>query len=130
MIVYQFAMILTVVSESIGTAALSGKSRFSMSIEPTNSLLLTDYVDQQDGISRRSGGKAMVQNNDIVGVLSYNIFIGIAVATIFGSGFFFDLFWPERHESKGVKLAWKICSVVISFMTLADAIAVTVCFRP
>jgi len=108
MIVYQFAMILTVVSESIGTAALS------------------DYVDQQDGISRRSGGKAMVQNNDIVGVLSYNIFIGIAVATIFGSGFFFDLFWPERHESKGVKLAWKICSVVISFMTLADAIAVTV----
>jgi len=108
MIVYQFAMILTVVSESIGTAALS------------------DYVDQQDGISRRSGGKAMVQNNDIVGVMSYNIFIGIAVATIFGSGFFFDLFWPERHESNGVKLAWKISSVVISFMALADAIAVTV----
>lgn len=108
MIIYQFAMILTVVSESIGTAALS------------------DYVDQQDGISTRSGSKAMVQNNDIIGVMSYNIFIGIAVATIFGSGFFFDLFWPERHESNAVKLAWKICSVVISFMALADAIAVTV----
>jgi len=108
MIVYQLAMILTVVSESVGTAALS------------------DYVDQQDGISTRSGATAMVQNNDIIGVMSYNIFIGIAVATIFGSGFFFDLFWPERQESRAVKTAWKISSVVISFMALADAIAITV----
>ncbi|TAQ86853.1 hypothetical protein B7494_g4817 [Chlorociboria aeruginascens] len=108
MIVYQCAMILLVVSESVGTAALS------------------DYVDQQDGITTRSAGKASVQNNDIVGVLSYNVFVGIAVATIFGSGFFFDLFWAERKESKSVKLAWKICSVLMSIMTLADAIAVTV----
>jgi len=108
MIVYQVAMILCVVSESVGTAALS------------------DYVDQQDGISTRSDGRAMVHNNNIVGILSYNIFIGIAVATIFGSGFFFDLFWPERAESISVKLAWKICSVVVSFMALADAIALTV----
>jgi len=108
MIVYQIAMILCVCSESVGTAALS------------------DYVDQQDGISTRSGAQAEVHNNDIVGILSYNIFVGIAVATIFGSGFFFDLFWPERHESSSVKLAWKICSVVVSFMALADAIALTV----
>ncbi|KAH8599722.1 hypothetical protein B0O99DRAFT_503275 [Bisporella sp. PMI_857] len=108
MIVYQMAMILCVVSESVGTAALS------------------DYVDQQDGISTRTNGQAMVENNDIVGIFSYNIFIGIAVATIFGSGFFFDLFWPERTESPGVKLAWKISSVVICFMALADAIALTV----
>jgi SpoU rRNA methylase family enzyme len=126
MIVYQFAMILTVVSESIGTAALSGILYFCLTPRLLSWLPHTDYVDQQDGISTRSKGKAMVQNNDIIGVMSYNIFIGIAVATIFGSGFFFDLFWPERHESKVVKLAWKISSVVISFMTLADAIAVTV----
>lgn len=69
----------------------------------------------------------MVQNNDIVGILSYNIFVGIAVATIFGSGFFFDLFWPERYESPSVKLAWKICSVVVSFMALGCAVALTVC---
>lgn len=61
-----------------------------------------------------------------MGILSFNIFIGIAVATIFGSGFFFDLFWPERAESSGVKLAWKISSIVVSFMALADAIALTV----
>ncbi|KAH9216349.1 hypothetical protein DL95DRAFT_387649 [Leptodontidium sp. 2 PMI_412] len=108
MIVYQIAMIFCVCSESVGTASLS------------------DYVDQQDGISTRSGGRAMVHNNDIVGIFSYNIFVGIAVATIFGSGFFFDLFWPERHESSSVKLAWKICSVVVSFMALADALALTV----
>jgi len=88
-----------------------------------------DYVDQQDGISTRSQGRALVQNNDFVGVASYNIFIGIAVATIFGSGFFFDLFWPERHESESVKLAWKICSVVISIMAFADALAMTVCYK-
>lgn len=93
-------------------------------------VLASDYVDQQDGISTRSGGRAMVHNNDIVGIFSYNIFVGIAVATIFGSGFFFDLFWPERHESSSVKLAWKICSVVVSFMALADALALTVsCFH-
>lgn len=108
MIVYQCAMILCVVSESVGTAALS------------------DYIDQQDGIETRSGHRAHVHNNDFIGIASYNIFIGIAVATIFGSGFFFDLFWPERHENPAVKTAWKISSLVVSFMALADAIALTV----
>jgi len=108
MIVYQVAMILCVVSESVGTAALS------------------DYVDQQDGIYRRSHGQANVHNDDYIGIASYNIWVGIAVATIFGSGFFFDLFWPERHENQAVKIAWKVSSVVVSFMALADAIATTV----
>jgi len=107
MIVYQIAMIMCVISESVGTAALS------------------DYVDQQDGIETRHPG-AHVHNDDFIGIASYNIWVGIAVATIFGSGFFFDLFWPERTESRSVRLAWKICSVVISFMALADAIALTV----
>jgi len=52
------------------------------------------------------------------------------VATIFGSGFFFDLFWPERKESNAVRLAWKISSVVVSIAALADAIALTVCYVP
>jgi hypothetical protein len=89
--------------------------------------LRADYVDQQDGIQRRSNGLAHVHNDDYVGIASYNIFVGIAVATIFGSGFFFDLFWPERTESKSVRLAWKISSLTVSLMALADAIAMTVC---
>ncbi|KFY53377.1 hypothetical protein V496_07639 [Pseudogymnoascus sp. VKM F-4515 (FW-2607)] len=108
MMVYQAAMIFCVVSESVGTVMLSG------------------YVDQQDGISTRSHGQAQVQNDDVVGIASFNIFVGIAVATVFGAAFFFDLFWPERIETKAVRLSWKISAVAVSIMVLADALALTV----
>ena len=71
-------------------------------------------------------GRTQVHNDDFVGTASYNIFVGIYVATIFGSGFFFDLFWPERHESPSVKFAWKVCSVLACVFGLADALALTV----
>ncbi|CAI6333806.1 unnamed protein product [Periconia digitata] len=106
-IVYQIAMICCVVSESLGTAVLS------------------DYIDQQNYVSGNYPG-ATVYNNDFVGVASYNIFVGVYVATIFGSAFFFDLFWPERQESPAVKLAWRICSVLACVFTLASALAYTV----
>jgi len=106
-IVYQCAMICCVVSESLGTAALS------------------DYVDQQDFVERYDG-RARVHNNDFVGAASYNIFVGVFVATIFGAGFFFDLFWPERHESRSVRLAWKICAVLASIMALSTALTITI----
>jgi len=57
---------------------------------------------------------------------SYNIFVGIYVATIFGSAFFFDLFWPERQESKGVKLAWRICSILACVFTFSVALGFTI----
>src|ERR1700733_10244974 len=85
----------------------------------------SDYVKEQTLIQRLHDS-AQVHNDDFVGIASYNIFVGIAVATIFGSGFFFDLFWPERHESKSVRLAWKICSLLVSIIALADALALTV----
>ncbi|MDI1492191.1 MAG: hypothetical protein OHK93_003403 [Ramalina farinacea] len=107
MVVYQIAMILCVCSESVGTAALS------------------EYVDQQEFIARQDH-LAVVYNDDFVGIMSYNIFVGVAVATIFGAAFFFDLFWPERHESPSVHLAWKICAVIMCVMGLADALAMTV----
>ncbi|KAG8845585.1 hypothetical protein FRB96_002338 [Tulasnella sp. 330] len=106
MIVYQIAMILCVCSESVGTAALS------------------DYAGQQQYVAGVNG--ATIYNNDFIGIASYNIFVGIAVATIFGAAFFFDLFWPERHESPAVKISWKISAVVVTIMAFADAIALTV----
>lgn len=106
-IVYQLAMILCVVSESLGTAALS------------------DYVSQQRFIERYDG-RAAVHNDDFVGAASYNIFVGIYVATIFGAGFFFDLIWPERRESRAVRWAWRVCSVLACLFALSSAIAVTV----
>jgi len=48
------------------------------------------------------------------------------VATIFGAAFFFDLFWPDRHESKSVRIAWKACSVLASCFALSSAILLTV----
>lgn len=60
-----------------------------------------------------------------MGIASYNIFVGVYVATIFGSAFFFDLFWPERQESSAVKLVWRICSVLACLFTLSCALAYT-----
>jgi uncharacterized membrane protein len=82
-------------------------------------------VDQQSFVENLNH-LAAVYNDDFVGIASYNIFVGIAVATIFGAAFFFDLFWPERRESRSVRLAWKISAVVVTVMCLADAIAMTV----
>lgn len=91
-------------------------------------LLATDYIDQQNYVAAHNPGPetATVHNNDYIGIASFNIFVGIYVATIFGSAFFFDLFWPERQESPAVKLAWRVCSVLACLMTLACALAYTV----
>ncbi|KAI9374207.1 hypothetical protein BJX61DRAFT_532581 [Aspergillus egyptiacus] len=106
MIVYQLAMILCVCSESVGTAAFSA------------------YLDQQSMIQGQHPG-VKIHNNSFIGAASYNIFVGIAVAFIFGAAFFFDLFWPERHECKHVRVAWKISAVVVTAMMLSSALALT-----
>ncbi|TID24330.1 hypothetical protein E2P81_ATG02631 [Venturia nashicola] len=105
--VYQGAMIFCVVSESLGTDALS------------------NYKDEQKNI-QKAYPNANIANNDIIGSFSYNIFAGVFVATIFGAAFFFDLFWPERMESKPVQLAWKICSILSVLFVLASAINLTI----
>ena len=84
-----------------------------------------DYVDQEDGITSRERFAGEF-NNDFIGIMAYNIFVGVSIATIFGAAFFFDLFWPERHESKSVRLAWKICSVLACILAFGDAVAMTV----
>ena len=85
----------------------------------------TEYVDQQEFLAYLNH-LAVEYNDDFVGIASYNIFVGIAVATIFGAAFFFDLFWPERKESRSVHVAWKICAVMICVMALGDVLALTV----
>ncbi|KAI5923649.1 hypothetical protein F4810DRAFT_710391 [Camillea tinctor] len=111
-IIYQCAMISTVVSEVLGTTAQ------------------LKYVHQQSYIESHSDGKASEYNNDFVRVCTYNIFVGVYVAAIFGAAFFFDLFFPERRETKAVKIAWKVCSVLACAFTLSSAIAMTVIITP
>ncbi|KAJ4511512.1 hypothetical protein HRR83_006779 [Exophiala dermatitidis] len=132
-VVYQIAMIFCVVSESVGTAALSGKSLLpALEEHHEEPMSLTkvlhagaDYVKQQSTIESLHSS-ASVHNDDFVGIASYNIFVGIAVATIFGAAFFFDLFFPERYEPRNIRWAWRISALVVTIMTLADALALTV----
>lgn len=86
---------------------------------------IADYVHQQDEIERLHSSAA-VHNDDFVGIASYNIFVGVAIATIFGAGFFFDLFFPERFEPKNIRWSWRISALVVTLMAFADAIALTV----
>ncbi|KIX08121.1 uncharacterized protein Z518_02777 [Rhinocladiella mackenziei CBS 650.93] len=106
-VVYQIAMICCVVSESVGTAAL------------------TDYVKQQSTIERLHSS-ASVHNDDFVGIASYNIFVGIAVATVFGAGFFFDLFFPERWEPRNIRWSWRLAALFVTLCCIADTLALTV----
>jgi lipid-A-disaccharide synthase-like uncharacterized protein len=122
--IYQGAMILTVVSESLGTAALSGIPIPHPTPNLTPHSPPPDYVDQQKFVSTHSPG-ATIHNNNFIGIASYNIFVGIFVATIFGAAFFFDLFWPERKESPAVKTAWRSCSVFACLLTLSCALPYT-----
>lgn len=103
-------MIFCVISESVGTAALS------------------DYRDQAKEVSRLEGGGVEEWSGDFIGVASYNIFNGIFVAFVFGAAFFFDLIFPERREDVGIRRAWKYSAVVTCFTTLGSAIAMTVVF--
>jgi hypothetical protein len=87
------------------------------------------YVSEQKYVQRYGrtlGTDINVKNDDIVGAFSYNIFCGVFVATIFGAAFFFDLFWPDRHESLSVRIAWKACSILASIFALSSAICLTV----
>lgn len=126
-VVYQLALIFCVVSESLGTAALSGRF-WRLSTLHGKAWVLTDradYIDEQDFV-KRLDPNAYVYNNDYIGAASYNIFAGIFVAFIFGAAFFFDLFWPLRYESQGVRWAWKVCGVLAVLIHLASALTLTV----
>jgi hypothetical protein len=84
-----------------------------------------DYVKQQNTIEKLHSSAA-VHNDDFVGIASYNIFCGVAVATVFGAGFFFDLFFPERYEPKNIRWAWRLSAVFVTLCTIGDALAFTV----
>lgn len=85
-----------------------------------------DYIDEQKKIEQITNHTVHAHNDDYVGAASYNIFAGVFVAFIFGAAFFFDLFWPERREILGVRLAWKICGVLAVVFHLASALTITI----
>ncbi len=85
----------------------------------------SDYVKEQSDVEKLHSS-ATVHNDDFVGIAAYNIFCGVSVATIFGAGFFFDLFFPERYEPRNIRWAWRLSAVFVTLCTIADALAFTV----
>ncbi|KZM25641.1 uncharacterized protein EKO05_0003260 [Ascochyta rabiei] len=104
--IYQGAMIPTMIAQSLGTTAL------------------TNYLDQQEFVAAHSPG-ATVHNNNFIGIASYLIFVGVFTVNFFTIMFVLDIFWPERHESKAVRKAWRVCSVFSCLLTLSCALAYT-----
>ena len=83
--------------------------------------MLSNFVDGQKFLKTHDP-RAVEHNDSYIGMASYNIFAGIFVAFVFGAAFFFDLFWPARHEDRGIRLAWKGCSVAACIFMLASCI--------
>jgi len=128
LVVYQCALLFCIVSESLGTAVLSGELRASSRDLPVTDAerRTADYIDQHHHVQARWHGQAHVHNHDYVGAGSYNTFAGVFVAFIFGAAFFFDLLWPERQESRSVRTAWRVCGVLATVFQLASALALTI----
>jgi len=79
-IAYQLAMIFTVVGECMATYTLD------------------KYLQLQKDVAANQSGASLF-NNDIVGVAAFTIFAGVYTATVFGTMFFFLLFWPALAET-------------------------------
>lgn len=104
---YQLAMLFTVVSECLATYCLDR------------------YLQLQKTVSAAQPG-ASYFNNDIVGAVGLSIFAGVYTATVFGTMFFFLLFWPALPESKlwfRIKATGAIFSVIV---VLGAALASTI----
>ncbi|KAK3679395.1 hypothetical protein LTR78_000956 [Recurvomyces mirabilis] len=112
--VYQCALIFCVISESLGTAALSDYISIQRHVQTYFRAPTGPYPD------------LYFHNNDYVAAGSYNIWAGVFVAFIFGAAFFFDLIWPERYENKSVRVAWKVTGVLAVMFHLASAILLTI----
>lgn len=59
---------------------------------------LDKYLHLQNDVSAYQPGASLF-NNDIVGVAAFTIFAGVYTATVFGTMFFFLLFWPTLSET-------------------------------
>jgi len=106
-VVYQLAMLLTVVGECLATYTLD------------------KYLQIQNIVEEYQRG-ASYYNNDIVGVAGLTIFAGVYTATVFGTMFFFLLFWPALPESRlwsRIKYTGSIFATVAVF---AAALASTI----
>jgi len=106
-IFYQLAMIIVVCAESTATYAMSR------------------YLDMQESLQRVYPNSYMY-NNDIVGAASLTIFAGVFAAIVYGTLFFFLLFWPNSRETPFWALVKKISAIFCTLVTTAAVIWSTI----
>lgn len=105
-ILYQLAMILSLVSESLGTAVL-------------------DKINVQQKRLQKLHPTASLVTKDLRAALILNIAFGVTAATVLGTAFFMDLFFPTRHEPRWIRLLWRVAIVITILIGLADAVTFT-----
>lgn len=106
-ITYQLGMLVGIISSSIGTKILEAYSSQNSSIQGLNPA-------------------ASVNNTSIIGIMSYNIAVGIPPAFVFFVLFVLDLVWPERLQTKTVRRRFEMGALLVCVMATADAIAMAV----
>lgn len=106
-IVYQLAMIIVVCAESTATYAMSR------------------YLDMQESLQSTYPGSYMY-NNDIVGAASLTIFAGVWTAIVYGTLFFFLLFWPDSRETPFWAMVKKASAIFCTLVVLASCIWSTI----
>ena len=88
--------------------------------------LVTDYIQGERKIQTITANKIKVFNNDYVGAAAYYIFVAVFVSLVINFAFLADLIWPERKESRAVRIGWKVCAVLMVVFQLSAAVALTV----
>lgn len=116
-IVYQIAMLTALAAECCATYSLS-KYNFQESDIEEASLLLPS--------SQSTGLAQVVFNNDIYAAQCLTIIFCVLVATIFGTDFFFLLFFPRRRYPNWYHVAKKALAVGVTLGMLAASIMSTI----
>lgn len=95
-VIYQLAMLICLAAECTATYSLS------------------KYETHQTNIEARSGYIAHVHNNSLVASQYLTIIFCISVAVLFGTDFFFLLFWPARTYPRWYNNARQLLAVGIT----------------
>jgi len=104
---YQLAMLICLAAECTATYSLSKYE---------------DLEDHIQGYSQSLGGSALLHNNDIIAAECITIVFCVFVATIFGTDFFFLVFFPRRAYAGWYNVARRACAVILSIGVLAAAL--------
>ncbi|GIZ36584.1 hypothetical protein CKM354_000005400 [Cercospora kikuchii] len=84
----------------------------------------TRYQDRRDDVEEKNPNIS-VDVDDLSNIRLVLTVIGGVWGLIFGMAFLFDLWWPERRESKLMSLSWKLSAILGTLAQLGATLATT-----